>query len=689
MVNIPITVEQQDVIDDVRKNHHVCVTAMPGSGKSRVAYELIRQCPEDVSVVLIMYNRSLCDATKNHLAQMGIDPGRRIQAFTFHGLASSISGKSCHTDRDIATAIDDRTPERQALWHMHDFTLLIIDEVQDMRPEFMRLVHFLFQKVSTQRDRVRAVVLGDPKQMLYDFYNHNRADQRFLTKSPELLGNLNAFKWRARRLTQSFRSTQQVATLLNVLVPEHHMVPSARDGPPVELILCNYRDPTAVVGHLLKIINAHEPGDIMVLCDSLNQRSPARHLVQSLVRSGIPVHVQRSGGLRALVPVPPSSMSGRVCFKTFHASKGLESKVVIMLHAGLFDTLSNSAYVGLSRSVEHLVVIHDIDTSSHEEVDSLKAKLRPGALTVSVQGIMSSAKCDRRLPKTRTQSVVDVDGLFTYIEPSLLGGLQKMLQSTTLDDDLFGDTDVYERLFDVRTGQNDMTTNVASILVTAVVLTMQYYRMHTLPKCVTHLKESLDPLVVQLHTRGTEILGMTLPHDADPWSLPNMCLKLQAFAMFAVALDAQTTFGEKIRELTSYAFIMSHAVVRRMTHAFQTSLKYIPDRHIPFNRRRTLRIRNTKTTLVSTPHLKSTSCTYTIVHKPEIGDDDVLSIGASLVVHRLEYGYLVNLYSGSVVQIYLPLMNHPSFMQETMRVRELREQDVDDVTFVRRYSIGL
>ena len=80
---MPLTEEQQCIIDDVKAGHHVSVTATPGSGKSKVAYELIRQCTDDLSVVALMYNRSLCDATTEQIKLLDIEKTGKSRRFHF------------------------------------------------------------------------------------------------------------------------------------------------------------------------------------------------------------------------------------------------------------------------------------------------------------------------------------------------------------------------------------------------------------------------------------------------------------------------------------------------------------------------------------------------------------------------------------------------------------------------------
>ena len=321
-----LTPQQQSIIDIVIRGNHVSVIAMPGSGKSRVSYELIGQCTDNV--LLLMYNRGLCDVTTEYIKSKSICVDRKVKAFTFHGVVSSLSGSDCHNDRQISYML--KNMKHEPTWPMSDFTLLIIDEVQDMRPDFIHIVHYLIESVCTSRDKLRIVLLGDPKQLLYDFYNHNRADTRFLTLGDIIFRPTNDRVWEKCTLTKSFRSTIPVTNFINALLPGHNMQSGGVHGPPVSMIVCDIYSETSA--KLLLLTTMFDPEDIMVLCASLNRNSPVRHAVRTLVAHGVPVHVQRSGNIRELVPTTQENTTGCIRFKTFCSTKGLEAKLVVVYH---------------------------------------------------------------------------------------------------------------------------------------------------------------------------------------------------------------------------------------------------------------------------------------------------------------------------------------------------------------------
>jgi hypothetical protein len=679
-----LTTEQQQIIDDVKDGRHVSVTALPGSGKSKVAYELIRQCT-DVVVIILMYNRQLCDATSMYLQGMDIDPERTVKAFTFHGLASSLTGEVCHNDRQIAQSLESK---EKRPWHMEGFTLLIIDECQDTRPGFMQLVHHMLQTACVNRQHLRIVLLGDPRQLLYGFYSHNRADERFLSLGHLLFCTVNDRRWEQRKLTRSFRSTPSVTNFLNAIVSNHPMVCGNHNGPPVTLDLCNLRS-SEPASKIIGIVTDYRPQDVMVLCSSLSAGSPARKLVRTLVRHGIPVHVQRSGALRDNGPVTHASRQGRIQFKTFCASKGLEAKLVIVMNTrSLFEDMENSLYVALSRSTERLVIFQDTSPISLEEITSLRAKLTPTDLSVILN---KHSRC-REVPRPRTtpteQPAVrkyNVDTLFQYVDPELLAPIEKMLQRTSMDDTFFEDEDLYTRLFDI-TSESGQCVNVHGIITGAVRLAIEYFRTHRIPRVIMNLQRSRDPYVERLFQRGMQILDMNLPHVQDAWDIRQLYMKLQAFAMFATAIDAYSSFDEKIADLSDFGFIMHPLIVCRVKRLLQQMQRYVPDLTTSFSVPTSLVVGNAK--ISSTPTLRSAGCLYSMVHQSSTDMDIMLRMSVHLAVHGVEYGYVSNMYTGSILQVYVPIADHIPLLSKVIDARESCEDDLDDGDFIRRHRLS-
>lgn len=368
------TSEQDDAIQSVLDGYHVQVMAIPGSGKSRLAYETIRRC-DDECMLVIVYNRALNDSTTDRLQSMDIGD-RRVKSYTFHGLVSALTNRVCFNDQQLFQFIEELPVSTESIvenWKWADFSLLIIDEAQDMRPSFFYILKWLIGHVCQRKDDLRIVLLGDEHQLLYDFYSHDRADARFLSMGMDLLKDVNRRSWKEHRLSRSFRSTMSVSVFLNTLLGYKHMLPKSQDSSePVDLFVCDiYTDVVPIVRKGLDNgkIFGFVPGDTMVLCQSMNQWSPAKGLVDLFIDKHIPIYVNRSGSLSDTQPfvldteyTKTDDIQDVVSFKTFCSSKGLENKLIIVINSRpLFEKprCENSLYVGLSRSSNRMMIFQD------------------------------------------------------------------------------------------------------------------------------------------------------------------------------------------------------------------------------------------------------------------------------------------------------------------------------------------
>jgi hypothetical protein len=423
----------------------------------------------------------------------------------------------------------------------------------------------------------------------------------------------------------------------------------------------------------------------------LNSRSPAKHLVKALVRRGVPVHVQRSGPLREVVPTPATSMVVKVRFKTFHAAKGLEAKLVIVLHRGsVFHPMPNSMYVAITRSTARLVVFQDVKATSKEEVTELYDSVGTENVVVSAYTNVQPTRVAPPEPFDDTKKrLMAVEEMFSYIEPDVLVCLENQIQCTDPGSEgtVFDDESVYSRTFDVRTSEDGKSINVADIIMSAISLAVQYFRTRVLPAHIHRLGISTDRNVLQLYRRGLEVLQMQVPHIQDPWSIEHLYLKLQAFAMFATAIDACKYFGEKIMEITRFDFIMSGAVVRRVQQIVCQMQKYVPDTRTIFGAQKNRQV-SPKMVLTSSPTLLCPgACVYNLIHRPSTEPEDFLTMALHLCTQGLEYGYVSNVYTGELRMVYLPKSEHCSFLGDTLAARDSSVADMNNEDFIQHHHI--
>lgn len=680
------TAEQLQVVQDVRAGHHVSVTALPGSGKSTVAYEIIRQC-DDRTAILIMFNRGLCDETTQRLASvLGDDSDRVVRAFTFHGILGSMTGQTCCNDRQV-TRLLETEPEDD--WYLSDYTLLIVDECQDLRPDLYRVVQRLLRRCRRPED-LRIVMLGDPHQMLYDFYRHKRADARFLTLGHQLLEGVNARTWRHHQLSRSFRTTAPVARFVNSIFPGHGIVPGSRErAPAVELVLCNlYEDPA---DHIMKYMEGFDPTDVLVLCSSLNRQSPARAVVRTLVRQGVPVHVGRSGNLADPMPCTAAHMEGKVRFKTFCAAKGLEAKLVIVLNRDvLAETMANSTYVAITRSRRRLVIFQEASRVSAEQLASLQNhggcddwlhvhNLRPSRLRSTVEETAHAPPSEQVFIPPRTEYVATAD-MFQYMDPQVIQshGIESMvdiaeiLPTMELSDTMPTET---------RSDDGRYSINVTGIMGIAIRLWVECVRRGAVPRCAALLRQrTRDPRVHHLLERAEELLAMRSEIGGTE-SVP--FTKLPAFAHFALALDGHSAFEERLGHVSDVGFVLCPAVVERLKRTLEQLQIYVPETRTRFSSRKTIQHGNL--TIVSRPTLVGPSATVQLIHKPQTEREDLLSAALDAAVHARGTAIVVNTHTGSVDRCEIAAENMKMFAQACAEGRSSFEEDMDDKSFCQMF----
>lgn len=686
-----LTLEQDAVVRCVRGGRHCSVVALPGSGKSTLAYGLIDACTEDPVTLLLMYNRSLNDKTNAHIESMSLKP-RRARSFTFHGLLSSLSGQTCHDDQQVArivSTLETCIPQPKE-WEWSNFTVLIIDESQDIRPDMLRIIHFLITNVCCCRDKLRLVFLGDPRQLLYNFYARDRADDRFLTESRELFKHTNTLGWEAVELTRSFRSTPPVADFMNLLIPSHNMQPRDEENSrSVQLIICDvYRDPQWLI---LSIVKTWDPEEVMILCPSLNERSPARSIVDKLVQQRVPIHVARSGGLSDTSPHTSSGLSperGKIRVKTFCSAKGLEANLVVVVNPrGLFGkNMDNALYVALTRSVKKLVIFQSSESVTWDDLESLTAHLpNKTSLHIDVHRPLLAFPAPME-NDPRPQTYLAAESMFHYVDPRCLEKLVEALKVSTVRGSLIVShpeeegEDGYARSMEVVT-VDGLAVNVRRLTGSALVLAAEYYgRDNKLPDAVVQLSSRVQTLVQE---------GLSLLNDKSPtYSLRHQrWCHLQAFQRFAIAIDVDTGYSDKAIELEGHAFALSTYVFRRLDLLLDDVATYVGDENTCRWYTR-LSKKHGKLRLSGRPTLVVKDHLFLIFDRPTTTSlTDLAEIGMYLSLSDREVAFVSNVHTGELIRVDLSFGQQEDFLTRAIDSKLNREETPCDEDFLKRFQL--
>jgi hypothetical protein len=347
--------EQLIVIKNIDKIN-IMVDSVPGSGKTTTNIFIAKEYPNK-NILLLTFNRKLCDETKKKLNEYNI---RNMEAYTYHGFCSRKYGIECSTDKGIEKVLKSKKKLN------FNYDIIILDESQDIYELFYKLIckiTFLNKKDFS------LCILGDKNQSIYDFKG---ADERYLTEAQHIY-NFNDKKWLAVKLSTSYRMTIPMVKFMNDCVIQESRIVSKKTGVNPDYYVLDMFSKTNIVTQfniIRDVLLKYNPEDVFILAPSVkskNKKSPLTAMENYI-----------SNELKKLVYIPGSDDSelddneikGKVVFSTFHQSKGLERKVVICysMDDSYFkynarkspkNQCPNTIYVALSRATEKLIIFHN------------------------------------------------------------------------------------------------------------------------------------------------------------------------------------------------------------------------------------------------------------------------------------------------------------------------------------------
>jgi hypothetical protein len=326
-------------------------------------------------VLIITYNRALADECTVRIQNLGME--NRVHCYTIHSLAGKFAGAGvvCNDDQTLLRLVDNLDAK---LTHPQGFKipldLVMLDEAQDLRPLFYRiLTHIFFGAVRS----MQLCLVGDPKQMLYDFdtYGDDKASTQYLLFPEKYWARFTSNRmWKHLSLSVSYRLTPNIASFCNLFwgtsivggntsspnIPVEYFIkyPYPPEYPTVKDV--NKLSTLVLSG----IIDQHGPENVLFLSQSIKENSPLRIHVNKLTQikekgtgqQKYNFHIKESH--RGFEGKP--DLKNKVRVWTFCGSKGCEADVVVVfgfdLRYGQPHGL-NQIGVALSRAKKRLVVV--------------------------------------------------------------------------------------------------------------------------------------------------------------------------------------------------------------------------------------------------------------------------------------------------------------------------------------------
>ena len=366
---LQLTPEQQHVVAEVvDSGSNVACTAVAGAGKTTLLVEICRRT-QSRKVLICAYNRALC----SHLRQQIWDADvHNVTCLTFHALCTRYFGAAWDDDmlHDVLAQLDndDNPPDPKCT-----FDLILLDEMQDFRPAFARLMTHL-QRFNTCA-KVQYVLVGDSKQMLYDFYKYERADTKYLTcPSEECL--LGISTWVQCQLTQTFRLPVCIAEYTNTLTATNIVSMSTRKGS------LHFRK-CPRVEDAVKFITACS-GNLQNDCLLLSCKRRDSQFMQLC-----------------------NLLTWRPTVSTFCSAKGLQTKcAVVFANKRAMNRCSvNSLHVALTRATDKLIIVSDFADNEYD---------------IAKDVVFAPQETARINP-----TIVDICGVLNFKDPQSKAGLNK------------------------------------------------------------------------------------------------------------------------------------------------------------------------------------------------------------------------------------------------------------------------
>ncbi|KAK3247689.1 hypothetical protein CYMTET_42827 [Cymbomonas tetramitiformis] len=333
----PASQEQAAIVAAFVSGANVIVNAVAGSGKTTTILHVAKALPHR-RILVLTYNARLKLATRAAIQHYGL---RNVEAHSFHAAGAkfyaghvSEHAADFRTDKGLMRLVKEPRPPSRALVLGGDpFDALVVDEAQDLKP-------LLFQVVQKLREDIGAglgqepqlLMLGDERQCIYGF---QQADARYLTVASKALPS--SLPWQTLPLRTSFRCTGSIAQFVNDAMIGFdliHVPAGTLRGLPVQyLVGAPWNITRHVFDELMRGFQdaSFAPSDVFVLAPSVRNNNtksftPLQDLENRLVNAGIPVYTSNTeeDELNSAV------IEGKVVITTFHSSKGLERRVVVV-----------------------------------------------------------------------------------------------------------------------------------------------------------------------------------------------------------------------------------------------------------------------------------------------------------------------------------------------------------------------
>ena len=390
IVDTPTTIRKNEKIEEYIKvldygqekfakriiEGHYIATGVPGSGKTIMllsrALFLAKEHP-NWKIKIVCYNNSLVNKLKNKIAILrneleynGVNI-YNIDISTFHKMATNIT----RMVYDHTSNYWDETLPNVALERATEiYDALLVDEYQDFRDNWLQVCLRVCKKYNGKENIFLA---GDRLQSIY-----NKKDISWKSLGINIVGRSILLKTTYRFgkqhinvALQFLKNDYKLEKEVNAFYEETEDIKGQDYGEDIIFIQGEYDSISEVIQNLL--YSGYKYEDILVLCKERYKINSVYNLLPNKIKVNCSVDNKIQDKTIIIIT-------------TYHSSKGLESKICILVD---FDMLEEKklAYVGMTRASEHLYIhandydsvnfaaeVRDIAEGNFDSMERYKAK---------------------------------------------------------------------------------------------------------------------------------------------------------------------------------------------------------------------------------------------------------------------------------------------------------------------------
>ena len=435
--------EQVQIINSVCNGNSVIVDSVAGSGKTTTNLWISKALPEK-KILLLTYNRRLRLETKTKLINEGI---YNIEVHTYHSFCVNYFCRECFTDEGIEKFFKNNNQFVSLSKLSYD--IIVIDEAQDMTQLYFKIVIHIIRL--SQLKPSQLCIFGDVRQSIYEF---KRADPRFLSRADKIFTNFK--QWEKHTLHQSFRLNSNMTNFLNAVIFKDNLIQSDKiSNIKPKYLVCDVfasGKKSIILREIIYLLEIYEPEDFFIISPSVkNPKCPLRKVANELVNHGVNIFVPVSDDEK----LDDDLVKGKMVFSTFHQTKGLERKVVIVFtfdisYFKLFEkskcplSCPNVVYVALTRATDKLYMIHHYENDYLPFVSRLH--LSEHADIIRDKSIKIKRDFNNKIPKTAVTDLIrhvsphDLCNALSFLEISKVREIEykidvptKIKQKTTVE----------------------------------------------------------------------------------------------------------------------------------------------------------------------------------------------------------------------------------------------------------------